>query len=245
MENFIVQLRPKVVIFLVGVNDTAVDRENRVDESIYQGIRWDSFRSLERLSGALADHSEVAAAVLNLKRHFFPKVTWAPPTRELDLKNAPTQEMPPASKAAMMQDFLEKYPRPFETRLQRLIRICRDHQIMPVLMTQPALYGNCLDDVTGVDLSRIKIREGINSGFYWDILDVLNGVTRKVAREEQAALVDLAREIPKSSKYYYDLVHYDNVGAEKVASAIYQNLLPRLAREFPQDLRIAGDRAEK
>jgi hypothetical protein len=59
------------------------------------------------------------------------------------------------------------------------------------------------------------------------------------------ALVDLAREIPKSSKYYYDLVHYDNVGAEKVAGVIYQNLLPRLAREFPQDLRTAGDRAEK
>jgi len=242
MENFIVKLRPKVVIFLVGVNDTAVDRENRVDESLYQGLKWDSFRSLERLSTALADHSEVAAAVLNLKRHFFPKITWAPPTRELDLKNAPTQEMSPATKAAMMEDFLEKYPRTFENRLKRLIRISRDHQILPVLMTQPALYGNCEDDVTGADLSKIKIREGINSGFYWDMLDVLNGVTRKVAKEEQVALVDLAREIPKSSKYYYDLVHYDNVGAEKVASVIYRNLLPRLVREFPQDLRTAGEK---
>ncbi len=242
MENFIVKLRPKVVVFLVGVNDTGVDRENRVDKSIYQGLRWDSFRSLERFSGALAGHSEVAAAILNLKRYYFPKVTWAPPQREINLETEPTQEMSAETKAALERDFRGKYPKLYEMRLHTLIRICRENNILPVLMTQPALYGNCFDDVTGVDLSKIRIKEGINSGFYWDILEIINGVTRKVAQEEKVLLIDLAREVPKSSKYYYDLVHYDNVGAAKVGSIIYQNLYPYLAEKFPQYLRTTAGR---
>jgi len=245
MENFVVKLRPKVAVFLVGVNDTGVDHENRVDASIYQGLRWDSFRSLERLSGALADHSEVAAAILNLKRYYFPKITWAPPQREIDLKAEPTQEMSGETKAAMERDFLAKYPRPYATRLKRLIAICRENHILPVLMTQPTLYGNCRDDVTGVDLSIIKIKEGINSGFYWDILEILNGVTRQVAQEEKVLLIDLARELPKSSRYYYDLMHYDNVGAEKVATIISRHLQPYLAQKFPEYAITADRRAHK
>ncbi len=244
MENFVVKLRPKVVIFLVGVNDTGLlDQANDVDTSLRNGLRWDSFRSLERFAGALADYSEVAAAVLNLKRYYFPKVTWAPPQREVDLKDEPTLEMSRKKTAALERDFLAKYPHPYEMRLKKLIRICRQHQIVPVLMTQPALYGHGVDDLTGVDLSKIKIMDGINSGFYWDILDILNDVTRRVAQEEKVLLIDLAREVPKSSKYYYDLVHYDNVGAEKVGTIVYQHLSPYLAQKFPQYLQTtAGQR---
>jgi lysophospholipase L1-like esterase len=243
MENFIVQLRPKVVIFLVGVNDTGlVDHGNDVDTSIRQELRWDSFRSLERLTGALADRSEVAAAILNLKRYFFPKVTWAPPQREINLKTEPTVEMSAETQAGLKRDFQARYLKPYETRLRKLIRISRENHIVPVLMTQPALYGHGRDDVTGVDLAKIKIMKGINSGFYWDILDILNGGTRKVAQEEKVLLIDLAREVPKSSKYYYDLVHYDNVGAEKVGSIIYQHLYPYLAQKFPQSLRATAGR---
>ena len=39
----------------------------------------------------------------------------------------------------------------------------------------------------------ISIKKGVNSGFYWDILEVLNQVTREVARENQICLIDLAR----------------------------------------------------
>lgn len=241
LENFVVKLRPKVVIFLVGVNDTGLlEHANDVDTSLKKGLRWDSFRSLERFAGALADYSEVAAAVLNLKRYYFPKVTWAPPQREVDLKNEPTVEMSRKQTASLERDFLAKYPQPYAMRLKKLIRICRENQILPVLMTQPALYGHGVDDLTGVDLAQIRIMDGINSGFYWNILEALNNVTRKVAQEEQVLLIDLAREVPKSSKYYYDLVHYDNVGAEKVGTIIYRHLSPYLAQEFPQYLRTTA-----
>ena len=84
--------------------------------------------------------------------------------------------------------------------------------------------------------------EGINGGFFWTVLELYNGATRKVAQEEKVLLIDLAREVPKSSKYYYDLVHYDNVGAAKVGSIIYQHLYPYLAQRFPQYLRTTASR---
>lgn len=246
LENFLVKLRPKVVIFLVGVNDTGlVEHGNDVDTSLHQGLRWDSFRSLERLTGALADHSEVAASILNLKRYFFPKVTWAPPQREVDLNTEPVVEMSEATKAALARDFQAKYLKPYEMRVRTLVRISRENHILPVLMTQPALYGHCRDDVTGVDLSKIRIMDGINSGFYWDILEILNGATRKVAQEEKVFMIDLAREVPKSSKYYYDLIHYDNVGAAKVGSIVYQHLYPYLAQKFPGQVLTAGGSSDK
>jgi lysophospholipase L1-like esterase len=240
MEDFLVKLRPKVVIFLVGVNDIGVDSVKRVDQNINTGLRWESFRSLERFAGALADYSEVAAAVLNLKRYYFPKVTWAPSQREVNLKTEPTLEMADAAKAAKERDYQAKYPQVYEINLKTLVRICRENDIIPVLMTQPALYGHGVDDVTGVDLSKIKITDDINGGFYWTILEIHNRVTRKVAQEEKVFLIDLAREVPKSSKYYYDLVHYDNVGAAKVGSIIYQQLYPYLAQKFPQYLRTTA-----
>ena len=243
MEEFVVKLHPKVVIFLTGVNDMGLTAHgNNVDDTLHTGLRWDSFRSLERLMGALADHSEVAAAILNLKRFYFPKVTWAPPIREINLKTEPTQEMSPEAKNALKRDFQAKYPEPYKSRLLKLIHLCQENHIVPVLMTQPALYGPAIDDVTGVDLSKIEIKKGVNSGFYWDILEVLNQVTREVARENQICLIDLARELPKSSKYYYDLLHYDNAGAAKVGSIVYRHLEPYLAQKFPQYLRTSARR---
>lgn len=238
MENFIIRLRPKVVIFLVGHNEGIV-RENDADKDIYKKLTWESFRSLERLAGPLADHSEVAAAILNLKRYYFPKVNWAPPQREMDLTTEPTLKMSPAAQEALKREYRAKNVKPYELRLEKLIRLCRENHILPVLITQPALCGSGVDEVTGVDISQVKVTDEINSGFYWDVFEINNEVARRVARQEGVLLIDLARELPKSSKYYYDLTHYDNSGAAEVGKIVYRHLSPYLAAKFPQFLRSA------
>jgi hypothetical protein len=47
-------------------------------------------------------------------------------------------------------------------------------------------------------------------------------------------LIDLAKVMPKSSKYYYDVHHYDNEGAQKVAGIIYKELSPFMAIRFKE-----------
>ncbi len=52
-------------------------------------------------------------------------------------------------------------------------------------------------------------------------------------------VIDLAREMPKGSRYYYDLIHYTNAGAEKVADLVAAHLTPFLAQKFPSILEAA------
>ena len=67
----------------------------------------------------------------------------------------------------------------------------------------------------------------------WQVMELYNGITRKVGREDGVLVIDLARKMPKNSKYYYDFMHYTNSGSEKVAAIIFQELEPYLAQKFP------------
>ncbi len=44
--------------------------------------------------------------------------------------------------------------------------------------------------------------------------------------------------MPKSSRYYYDFLHYTNDGAEKVAEITYLELAPFLQKTYPEYSKI-------
>ena len=111
-------------------------------------------------------------------------------------------------------------------RLRKLIEISRNNGIEPVLLTQPALYGEVTDDITGIDLSKTKN--------LWQILELYNDVTRNVGRDEDVLVIDLAKKMPKSSLYYYDWNHFTAEGAKKVSEIICFDLDPFLAEKFPK-----------
>ena len=69
LQDYLVKLQPKVVIFLVGINDVGLHSERDFDERIHEV----NFRSLERFLASAAVHSELATAALNLYRFYFPK----------------------------------------------------------------------------------------------------------------------------------------------------------------------------
>ena len=51
--------------------------------------------------------------------------------------------------------------------------------------------------------------------------------------EEIPAMIDLARELPRNSAYYYDFLHYTEPGAAAVAGILDRHLAPWLAQRFP------------
>jgi hypothetical protein len=61
-----------------------------------------------------------------------------------------------------------------------------------------------------------------------------NEVTRTVGAQQGVLVVDVARALPKSSRLFYDFVHFTNAGAEGVARVAFDALCPFLARRFPQ-----------
>jgi hypothetical protein len=53
------------------------------------------------------------------------------------------------------------------------------------------------------------------------VLELYNDVVRNIAAAHQVGLIDLKREMPKRTEYYYDLYHFTNAGCQKVAEIIY------------------------
>jgi lysophospholipase L1-like esterase len=232
MKDYVVKLKPKVVIFLVGINDVGLRGEREFDHRIHSF----NIRSLERFLASMAVHSELAAAALNLYRYYFPKsvmMNHQNDPQEIDYKKLPHFVVSEEARAAIIKDHREHYLGPYKNRLEKLVTICREHNILPVLVTQPVLYGGGVDKATGVDLDHRFVAKGMDGATAWQLLELYNDVTRQVGREHGLLVIDLARELPKNSNYFFDLMHYTNAGAAKVADIIDAHLSPYLARKFP------------
>lgn len=239
MQDYIIKIKPKLVLFLIGINDVGLKGTNLFDRSINKGI---SFRSLDGFLTGLADHSEVSAALLNLKRYYFPKIKlqFAHDNQIIDLAKVPTLEVSEQDQARVKQFHRKAYLPSFAGRLKALVEISRTHGIVPVFVTQPILYGNQIDAPTGTDLRRVKITNDMNGKLAWEVLELYNDTTRRVGRENNLLVIDLARKMPKNSVYYYNFMHYTNQGAAKVADIIYGDLRPYLAEHYPQYLRTTA-----
>jgi hypothetical protein len=85
------------------------------------------------------------------------------------------------------------------------------------------LYGIGSDDVTGANLATIPVGE-VDGATHWELLERYNQVTREVGLESDTPVIDVAKQLPKSSRYFYDLTHYNLDGAEEVARIIYRDL---------------------
>jgi lysophospholipase L1-like esterase len=233
MQDYLVKLKPKVVIFLVGINDLGIRGERDFDQRM-QGV---NFRSLERFLGFAALHSELATAALNLYRYYFPKsvmINNQNKPQETDLNQLPHLDVSAEAKGAIIKEHRDRYLWPYKARLERLITICREHNILPVLLTQPVLYGGGVDEATGVDLGHRFVAQDMDGATAWQVLELYNDVTREVGREQGVLVIDLAREMPKNSTYFYDLMHYTNAGAAQLADLIAAHLTPFLAQKFPE-----------
>jgi lysophospholipase L1-like esterase len=109
-----------------------------------------------------------------------------------------------------------------------MVHLCRDFGIEPVLMTEP--LAGATNDLTPK----------------WAELgaqDRFNAIVRQVGKQEQVAVIDLARhlqqEVPdwdKPGHVFYDAIHVNDDGSEVYARHIAERLAPliRAALDRPQ-----------
>lgn len=234
MKEIVSKLRPKVVLFLVGINDLALGSMGESDAETVKGRII--FSSPKGFLKSVSLYSEVLALGLNLYRNY---AGWRsmPVHGYLDLTRVGYLKVPPAVEERYVARSSEPYIQSYETRLKRLIDISRQAGIEPVFITQPLLVGPAVDDITKVDLAAIKVDETRNGQMWWESLEVYNDVTRTVGHENGVLVIDLARQMPKSSRYFYDYMHYTNEGDQIVADIVYRSLCPMLATKFPQHVK--------
>jgi lysophospholipase L1-like esterase len=232
MKDYIIKLKPDIVLYLIGANDQGIKELNDQDLEIMRNKF--EFSSTRAFLISMATHSEVFSLGLNLYRYWKAVEIGVEHAefdfniyRKVDLDRYSTDDYIKAKRQVV--ETARIYAKGFRKRLKKLIDISEKNNIVPILITQPAFYGDFIDDVTGVDFRFTEIS--------WERLEVFNDVTREVGKENNLLIIDLAREMPKSSKYYYDWFHYSNEGAEKVAEIIYNRLYPYLAKKYSNYLK--------
>ena len=231
MEDYIIKIRPKVVLFLVGANDIGLETPRIYDQ--------DQFKKpltglVAPLWDRLVNKSEVLIYGINFCRFFKAKKRGLTHTlwnfHEMNQFDIPAEEIP-----LIMLEQKQKYLTPYAERLNILIEISRQNSIEPILITQPSVLGDLFDPTTGINLARVN-STGWNGKVYWQVLELYNDVARNIAAEQKVGLIDLAREMPKRTEYYYDIYHFTNAGCDNVADIIYQNLYKLLDNmQLPTD----------
>ena len=234
MEQMLDDLRPKVILFLVGINDVG------------RAARKGSEHAQEQpFHVRLARHSALAATAVNLFRYAEAKRA-ALTHGQVSLRHMPTVEPDAEREAALEAMHRETYLAGYRERVRGLVESSRAGGAMPVLMTQPALYGPGRDPKTGVDLARVLVQDdrrmggrNVGGGLAWRILELYNDVVREEARALDVPLVDVARTLPKDGRYFYDFLHLTNAGAAAVGRITAGILCPVIVDRFPHHRRGA------
>lgn len=227
MNDYVVKLKPKVVYFLVGVNDIEREDLRSYDQNILESEQF-SFKNFLK-------KSEILQLAVNLER------AWDAQRRGLisikmnprPLDQSETLEISVDQQQSVLNEQREKYLDDYKARLNALIKLCKDNDIEPVLITQPTLLGDAADPETGVLLANVKYKK-FNGSLFWRVLELYNEVTRQTGEQAGIKVIDLAREMPKNSIYYFDPVHYTDAGSAKVADIVFNDSRDFLVQKFPQ-----------
>ena len=213
LKEHILPLRPDVILLLTGAND--IRREKAEGTS-------------NRFLSFFSNHSQLYNVFTNFRR-----------LREAEKRNLTDTyiDLKNADSLHLSDEYINNYlsnesswVHAYTARLQRIIRTCRSNNITPILITQPSMVGKGIDPKSGVSLENIKLNDRENGKLWWMMLEKYNDGTREVARDSNVPLIDLARHLPQSSEYFYDIVHFTNAGASETAAILHDSLLHLLRR---------------
>jgi lysophospholipase L1-like esterase len=207
IKEHIIPLHPQYALILVGANDI---RRTKIDSG------------RPSLFVTIARKSEVCNVLLNLARAKEARTKNLTDTY-IDLRKADSLFLSDTAIADYVKNE-DEWVTHYQNRLDTIIDLCTANNIKPILVTQPGLLGIGHDPVTNVSLETIKINSRENGKLWWTMLEKYNEGTRQTAKLRNVPLIDLAHLLPKSSAYFYDLVHFTNKGAEKVGEILYDSL---------------------
>lgn len=122
------------------------------------------------------------------------------------------------------QNLTLKLTEDFKRNLNLFVLTCKQFGIEPILMTQARAFGKNankkhLNGVAGI------LRKG--DGYfdqYISLFDSLNQTTRTVSTAFNIKLIDLDRELTGDTACFYDAIHYNKHGSERVAEIVSSKL---------------------
>ncbi len=228
LEQVVARLRPDYLLLLVGLNDLDRTDLNEFD------VRIDPAQA--GLGAWLVRHSEFLSTIQALWRSLAAKQLGLEHKWELDPRTAERRADAPEAVAAYLSRQDQGCLPGYERRLRLLVELARGRGIRPILLTQPSLFGDFVDPATGVAFGELRFA-GHCARTLGLALERYNDVTRRVAKELGVPCFDLAAELPKDSRLFYDWFHFGNAGAVAVAEVLARHLVPLLRAAHPEHAR--------
>lgn len=176
------------------------------------------FRSPTAFIKSLSAYSEVVALGLNMYRNYTAYRAGLI-DQQIELKKQGDLDIPAEEQKKYLEENANAaYLKSYEERLKKIVELCKKADVEPVFVMQPLLVRFGTDDVTGVDLARVKAYAPRQTGkMYWELVEAYKNVTKLVAQESNILVIYLAEQMPKSSRYFYDFIHYTPQGAQTIA----------------------------
>lgn len=197
MRDYIVKLKPKYVVFLVGINDVAKSNFNQEDGFlINRKESW--FRSLLKQSELITTISNVYNALKSHQAHV------AHGSSPYDYKQNDFNLMDSIQRLKNEQT-MPALLTAYQSRIETLIQMCKRNGIQAIFVTQPKF-----DDV---------------NAYSWKVMQSYNAALKSTCLLQHVPCIDLANQLEKDPSYYYDQIHFTNKGARKVASVLNPQLL--------------------
>jgi hypothetical protein len=241
LDQYISTIRPKVVLLYVGINDVGRTDLNRYDEQSLRTKNHSGDSLAKRIHRRFIRHSDLLALADNLRRQRMAKslgLTHQVEFGHKSLEHIKHVEFSDEHRAKLLREHDQQCLVGYRKRLEELVKKCHAIDIKVVLITQPALYGVGVDNSRAIDLETVRVGQ-VDGWTQWKLLQMYNHVTTDVGSQLDVPVIGLAETIPKSSRYYYDLLHYTNDGAELLATKLHRDLMPILGDWYPE-LILAG-----
>lgn len=218
MNQHIFKLKPKYVLMLCGINDLGREDISEYDQK--QLKKEDSY--IPGVREWLINHSQILSTIRTIRMGLQAQKQGVNHT-DLQLKEQEILEISnnqADSIIAHHQQMIDNYGK----RLKTILDECKANQVQLILMTQPMLWGELQDNLTGVNLGNIKINDSINSALRWRIMESYNQQARNIAQVQGVPIIDLANRLEKSSEYFYDEIHFTPEGGKRIAEIIAPEL---------------------
>jgi lysophospholipase L1-like esterase len=216
LKEYIIKLKPRYVMLLTGVNDLETEKPETFDMMNENNINFHSVKSFFK---SVINKTEIGATVFQL---YAIKLAYKKGLihKELDFKTLPDTLLSTSfqqQKLSTQQHFVKGY----KERLQQIATICLENGVQPVFLTQPSLHGAYTDPATGVRMDNKYLPSTVpvsNNALQQKVLDEYNRAI--LSLRPQVTVIHLDSLMPKSTAYYYDFIHFNKAGAQKVAQLL-------------------------
>lgn len=215
MKEAIPKIRPDAVILLVGLNDLgfsiAKDNRGALKPNDYYKPGWRRKIFLK---------SRLAQILYTWKLIVFDKVFVEKKSSPLRFISKPLEgnPMPLPDDLKTLLPFLTQY----RENIKEIIKLGKSMHMRVIFLTQPMLF----DDTPywrGMEGEFYWIKETrgkLSAATYWKMLDIYNKELIEICKEKNVEYLDLASLIPHNDSYFFDPVHFNEIGTQLVAEKV-------------------------